>query len=63
MLVVNVLILVCCSFGLALFEAVDQSNDAIQITGKESSILVSELILIFGPSYYQGWRTGMGTCT
>jgi hypothetical protein len=32
----------CCSFGLALFEAVDQSNDAIQITGKDSSILVRE---------------------
>lgn len=26
-------------FSLALFEAVDQSNDAIQITGKDSSIL------------------------
>lgn len=33
-----------CSFGLALFEAVDQSNDAIQITGKDSSILVSVLV-------------------
>ncbi len=29
------------SFGLALYEAVDQSNDAIQITAKDSSILVS----------------------
>jgi len=28
-------------FGMALFEAVEQSNDAIQITGPNSTILVS----------------------
>lgn len=38
------LVLFFFSFGLALFEAVDQSNDAIQITGKDSSILVSTLL-------------------
>ncbi len=30
-----------CRFSLALFEAVDQCNDAVQITGKDSTIMVS----------------------
>ena len=29
-----------CRFSLALFEAVDQCNDAVQITGKDSTIMV-----------------------
>ena len=33
-----------CRFSLALFEAVDQCNDAVQITGKDSSIMASLLL-------------------
>lgn len=44
---VHVVAMFCLSsFGLALYEAVDQSNDAIQITGKDSNILVSALVLV-----------------
>ena len=40
---VNTSFTTACRFSLALFEAVDQCNDAVQITGKDSTIMVSAL--------------------